>query len=342
MGVRSLAAWMAVLALLVAAPARGEPGPADRALATQLFKEARDLMAKKSYAEACPRFEESQRLDPGGGTLLNLALCHEAIGKTATAWAELNEAMAIAQRDGRPDREKLAQEHASALEPKLSRLVIDVPAESSVPDLLVMRDGSAVAQVAWGTAMAVDPGEHRVEASAPGRVAWSASVTVGLEADKQTVTVPVLEIAPVPEPPPEPPPVEPVVVPPPPPPPAPPPAPAQPPDEGGGPDHRAMLIAGLVVGGVGIVGLGVGIGFGVDAIAKKDESDAECVGGCTDLGAQRSSEAVTEADASTGLIVVGGIAAATGTLLVVLGVLGDDAEASVAVGPTGAALGARW
>ena len=46
----------------------------------------------------------------------------------------------------------------------------------------------------FGVAFAIDPGEHRVEASAPGRVPWATTVTIGREADSQIVAVPSLEV----------------------------------------------------------------------------------------------------------------------------------------------------
>ena len=80
------------------------------------------LMAKEQYGEACPKLEESQRLQPAGGTQMFLALCHEGEGKTATAWTDFNAALSAARRDHRADREKVAREHLSALEPKLTAL----------------------------------------------------------------------------------------------------------------------------------------------------------------------------------------------------------------------------
>jgi hypothetical protein len=144
-----------------------------------------------------------------------------------------------------------------------------------------------------------------------------------------------LELAPTPEPPPPEP--LPVIV-------APPPVaaplPAPHADEGSGIDYRAMLISGLVTGGVGLVATGFGIGFGIDALQKTNESDAECVGGCTDLGAQRSTEAVSAADASTALLIIGGVATATGIVLVVWSAAAGDAAITATV--SGARLKATW
>src|SRR6516165_4621044 len=108
----------------VGARASAEPTAADKSLATQLFKEGRNLVDQGHVSEGCRKLEESQRLDPGGGTLLNVALCHEKEGRRATAWAEFTEALGIAKKDDRPERVELAQSHITALEPTLSHLVI--------------------------------------------------------------------------------------------------------------------------------------------------------------------------------------------------------------------------
>src|SRR5256885_331196 len=87
-----------------------EPTSADKSLATQLFKEGRTLVDQGKYAEGCRKLEESQRLDPGGGPLLNLALCHEKEGRPASAGTEFPEALGLARKDDRPQRAEIAQQ----------------------------------------------------------------------------------------------------------------------------------------------------------------------------------------------------------------------------------------
>ena len=111
--------------------------------------------------------------------MLNVALCHEKEGRTATAWAEFTEALGIAKRDDRAQRVELAEAHIAALEPMLSRLIIEVPPTSDLADLEIRRDGGLLRRAAWGTGMPVDPGEHQIEASSLGKTSWKQTVIVG-------------------------------------------------------------------------------------------------------------------------------------------------------------------
>ncbi|MBX3263797.1 MAG: hypothetical protein KIS78_13820 [Labilithrix sp.] len=139
----------------------------DEQVAQSLFETARALMERGDYARACPMLAESQRLDPGGGTLLNVALCHEGEGKLATAYFELNQAAAQAVKDGRKDREDIARQHLAELAPRLPRLLVRVAAPH--PEGLAIQIDGAPANVAiLDVPTPVDPGKHVVEVSAPG------------------------------------------------------------------------------------------------------------------------------------------------------------------------------
>ncbi len=73
-----------LLAIAAGLGASAQPALAqsDSAAARALFAEGRSLMEDERYAEACPKLEESLRLDHGMGTQFNLAHCWEKLGRT--------------------------------------------------------------------------------------------------------------------------------------------------------------------------------------------------------------------------------------------------------------------
>jgi serine/threonine-protein kinase len=174
----------------------------DKAAAEELFREGRRLMKEGKYAEACPKFEGSQALDPATGTLLNLADCYEKLGRTASAWAIFREVVELSRKEGNDKRMTLADQHVQALEPRLSRLTIQVAAASRVPGLVVSRDGKQVPDAAFGLAIPLDPGSHTLAASAPGYETWSSTVAITTDGTRATVDVPPLTKVPEPPPPP--------------------------------------------------------------------------------------------------------------------------------------------
>src|SRR5215510_5077923 len=80
----------------------------DPATAEALFTEGRKAFDAGRFAEACQKFAESQRLDPGAGTLINLAACREKTGEIALAWAAWKEALDNLRSDDdrRPEVER--------------------------------------------------------------------------------------------------------------------------------------------------------------------------------------------------------------------------------------------
>jgi len=203
--VRLRAGWAVGLVVLVRAlPGRAEPTATEKAMATQLFEDAELLSTNSQYAGACPKYAESQRLDPQLGTLLHLADCYEKVGKTASAWASFKEATEVAVRrnaaGNNEPREKVARARAAALESKLSRLTITV-AKPDLAGLEVLQDGYPVGRAMWGSAVPVDPGQHTVTAKAPRNKTWTKTFDVGPDGVKVAVVVPLLEAEPAGAPP---------------------------------------------------------------------------------------------------------------------------------------------
>lgn len=147
----------------------------DAAHAQTLIREARALMHTGNYRDACPKLEESLRLEAGIGeagigTQFDLADCNEQIGKLATAWAGFLAVASQSKAANQNDREKSARRRARALESRLPKLVIAV--SSAEQGLEVKRDGIALDTAGWGAAVHVDPGTHRVTVTVPGKKPW--------------------------------------------------------------------------------------------------------------------------------------------------------------------------
>jgi hypothetical protein len=170
-------------------PRNGTSAPNDAVL---LFTEGRALLEAKDYAGAAAKFEESFRLNPGGGTQLNLALAYELAGRTASASAAFHDALRLGQRDRRPDRIQEAQSHIDKLEARLSRLRIVVSDSLRASGLELQCDRIVLGETSWNLDVPLDPGDHRIEATAPGKKPWTVMVTLGEDADRQELVVPPL------------------------------------------------------------------------------------------------------------------------------------------------------
>lgn len=302
-------AWMAsslAAALLVWAPrARAaDPSSADSATAQALFDQAKKLMAEGNYPDACPKLEESQRLDPGVGTLLNLADCFEQEGRTATAWSKFLEAASAAKEAGQLEREQGARERAAALVPRISKIVITVTGADKVPGLEVKRDGALVGPAQWGSPIPADQGLHTISATAPGRKSWETKIMLKGGGATLTALVPELEAlgstassangtstdttAPRAD----------VVK-----------------TDGSGLGTQRAL--GLVAGGVGVVGVVLSTVFGVTSKSKHDEALSHCDGAaCRDQqGVDLKNSARTAGTISTVAFVVGAAGLAGGGVL---------------------------
>jgi hypothetical protein len=289
---------MALLTLgLVTAAAPATAQDATRAQA--LFDEGRRLMAAGSYAEACPKLAASEKLDPGAGTLMNLATCYDKNGQAASAWATFKEAASAAHAAGHADWETAARARAAELEPELPRLKIVVTRDARTPGLVLERDGETLDPAEWETALPVDAGKHIVRASAPGHATWTGEVTAPGPRTLAEITVPGLVPSSLAAP-------EPTTT---------TPTPASPPPE---PDRdtggSGQRVVGLVLGGAGVVALGVGAFFGLKAKSTHDDALTHCNAShqCDAEGLSRNDDAHSQATVATIAFVAAGALLAGG------------------------------
>jgi hypothetical protein len=296
----ALGLWLAAVnGVAMAQPA------AEKAAADTLFKEGKKQIDKGNPTDACPFFEASLRKAVQLGTQLALAKCYETIGKTASAWGQFRAAASTAAK-AHDKRQRYAEEHATALESKLSKVVLRVEPGYRVDGLEIKRDGIAVSAAELGTAIPVDPGEYTIEASAPGWVTWSSKLSV-VSPGVIELIVPVLGKAPVkietaidkvPE---KPVGTEPTA------------AAAVPPTQDTT-RQRRLLAYGVGVGGAGMIGVSLIVG----AIASSRWTDAQnhChQNRCDPTGIDLAHRAQSMGNVSTGIFVVGVAALATGAVL---------------------------
>ena len=327
------------LALLQPSSLSAQASADDKAAAEALFDQGLTHMREGKVEQACGELERSQSLERGIGTMLYLAECYEKLGRNASAWALFREAASVAAAQGETERARVGAQRADRLAPTLSRLALQVPAENRIEGFELTRNGQPVREASWAVAVPVDPGEHALAATAPGRLSWSQKVIVRTGGERAEVQVPVLAVDPnaaaqtdatpmVAPPPAQPaPPLAHTATP-----------PAQPASTW--PVQRTIA---LIVGGVGVVGLGVGAYFGARAISKNNDADTAAKDSCvTDDDVMkcgslepvnRTEEAEDAATLSTIFMVGGGVLAATGIALFVTAPSDEAPEVALRASP---------
>lgn len=296
------------------------PVQADEAEAKRLFDRGVALMDKGDLERACGLLEQSYELVRGVGAQYMWARCLQKQGKLSSAWHHFREVLDVAQRAGQTERAAVAQQRLDEVEPELMRIAVDVRAP--VEGLGVTVAGEALDRGSWGSALPRDPGPYTVRATAPGYGVFT--TTVELVEPGATVTAVI------------------------------PPAHEWMPDSDGSPTESSSgsgwLVAGIVTGGVGLVALGAAGVTTAMASATYSDSDAFCDElGCFQEGLDLVDEARRLGDATTGLVVVGGLLAAAGATIVVVDlVAGDEGDGDegvairVGAGPGALTLSCRW
>jgi hypothetical protein len=224
--------------------------------AEALFQGGREAMRSEDYAAACPKFAESQQLAPALGTLLNLALCDEQLGRTATATLLFEQFLDRAATDD--ERRPLVIEHLETLRPRAPRLVLQlVPGEPA--GFRVALDGRPLSRQEISQPILLDPGVHALATSTPGGPWRETTIALG-EGQVEVRTLAATN-----------PPGE---------------SPRERPHEGAtsGPGSR---VPAYIVGGFGALGLLAGIVTGVMVLDERRVVEAHCRGDlCDEQGLQ--------------------------------------------------------
>jgi hypothetical protein len=212
------------------------------------------------------------------------------------------EASSIARSRNEPDRQRIADERATDLEKRLSKLEIKIDTKNLPVGFEVKLNNVSIPRATWDTPIPVDPGRQKLEASAPGRVTWTGSVEVPDGPAMRSIDIPALAVK----------------------------------TEtssglsasAGGSTGRDTVSSpgstqraiGFVTAGLGIVGLGVGGFFGYRAYSQNQDSLAQCrvddANACTPDGKAMRDDARTTAMGSTIALAAGGALTVGGLVLI--------------------------
>jgi hypothetical protein len=280
-------------AALATSPAAAADPPAAASTKDQvlgLYNQGKELLDAGKTAEACQAFESAKRLDfTAINLILRLGDCYERLGRTASAYSQYQQAASLAAA-AKDARRSTAEERVAAVEPHLARL--SVALAPGAAGVTVSRNGEVLAGDKLGTPAPVDPGRYTFEAIATGKKSW---ITAREIAPGSTVIVevpalePIASIAPS--------------------------APIASPDSASSP-RRTI---GVALAGVGLVGVGVGVAFGVKALsnlsASKADGHCDAQSFCDDVGFQLRRDAQDAGIISTLTLALGGAAAVAGAVL---------------------------
>ena len=219
--------------------------------ADKLFREGREALAKGKLSEACTLFTRSQALDPAAGTLMNLALCTEQLGKLTRSAIYWRGAMNQLSRSD--PRRKACETHLKDVERRIATVRVSI-AKGAPPGTMVRLNGVPIPDDHLGRDERVDPGRFRFTIEPPNGSLIRHAVDVK-EGARVEVELPWNN------------------------------------GEPSRPEEASAPSWAYAVGGLGVVALGTGIAFAIDAAAAKSGLDEFCLSSepvCTG-GADRES-----------------------------------------------------
>lgn len=278
------ALWLAAAPLLFASTARAQPSGAE---ADTLFTEATALSEQGNYAEACPKYERSNALDPAIGTEFNLADCLEHVGKRASAYTHFAHVAETAHLVGKTEREAAARARADALRAQLAWVLVLLDDEDLGATLTL--DGAPL-RYEPKRHLPLDAGPHRFEGTSRARTRpwqYRLDAKAGVEATVHAfegTPRPIAPQAPVAAPP------------------------------------TTQRNLALVAGAVGVAGLAVGTVAGILSITQRGNASDLCpdpagLGCATDEGVDAWSRTRTAGTVSTVGFVAGGVLVASAAVL---------------------------
>ncbi len=316
-----------VLTPVTSAAARDNaPSASEEKAAVKKFGRAQKAYDEGKYERALKLFLTVAKVLDSPNALFMAARCLRELDRLPEAFERMSSAVSLATQRAVDDPSYLQTRDAAAAEreqigAKIGRVVVAVvdPPES----LEVRIDGRQVEAAQWGEQLGVAPGLVIIEAVAADHEPFRRELELGA-GDTETVAVALRLIG------------------------------SDEPLPGGADEGGALLTAGLVTLGIGVVGMGLFVTTGVMANSRFSQLEDECgQPPCTD---PKYADVVDEGKTLDLLANVGvGIGAAgliAGTVMIAIGWPGGgaeegadeagDGEVSLSASPDGAGIGYLW
>jgi hypothetical protein len=151
--------------------------------ARELFAQAEQDEDAGRWSDAIEKLRRVLEVKRTAGVQYHIALCEEHTGALVAALEDYTIAEQEAHEENAQDVLRLVGKTLGDLNPRVPRLTLRVVPDTV--DAALTLDGKAIAHALWATALPVDPGEHRIEATAEGRE--SSAVTIVLNERDATI-----------------------------------------------------------------------------------------------------------------------------------------------------------
>ncbi len=293
-------------------------------LAREELKKGYELKKAGHCDQAMAHLQESVRLDPEIKALANLAECEETLGKVVIAGKHWRSVQQLAAVGANAAIEADAEKHVADVTARAAAVTVHVAVDAPQGTQVTL-DDAPLASADLAAPIAVDPGKHTFVARAGGREPGTVIVELAPGQKKEIVVAPAPATAAQS---------------------AGPPAstrgadpPAPTPPQATPASGVPWKPIGLVTAVAGVVGLGVGAVFGIEAMS--DKSSAHCNGTtCASAGSvSELTSAQSAGTTSTIFFLAGGALAAAGATIWLLAP--SSVQVSPALGSNGAGLSLR-
>lgn len=178
--------------------AHADPSPGEIQAARELFGKAEQDEDAGNWSAALDKLRRAASVKMTPGIRYHLGLCEEKLGQIAAALNDYSGAESMARDQKNREVLEIVAEPIRSLKARVPTLFVDAPA---IDGLTIELDGKSFPSGLWGIATPMDPGPHQLEARAPTKSPFSATVVLR-EKDATKLPIKMMD-APVADKPPE-------------------------------------------------------------------------------------------------------------------------------------------